>query len=79
MTKQILFTVPNISQTQQSLKKSSGTKTMFLRNEWSGGVVIKIWTINPEVRGSLSCLARTFLGHFVFPIQLERKWFETQK
>ena len=34
---------------------------------WSGSVVVKRWTISPEVRASILGLTRTFLTHFVFP------------
>ena len=37
------------------------------------------WTIIPEVPGSPPGLVRTFLRYFMFPIQLEVNWFETQR
>ena len=42
-----------------------------LINVWSGSVEIKRWTTDPEVRGSIPDLTRTFLKHCVFPNQLE--------
>ena len=47
--------------------------------DWSGSVVVKRLTINPEVRGSIPGLVGNFLGQFVFAIQLEVNLFETQR
>ena len=49
------------------------------RHGWSASVMVKGWTINPEVRGSISGLVGKFLRHLVFPTQLQLNWFETQR
>ena len=36
---------------------------MTLENGLGDSVVVKRWTINPEVRGSIYGLTRTFLRH----------------
>ena len=58
------------------IKASKGpmcvVKGKFLPNDkmrWC--TVVKCWTIDPEVRGLIPGLARTFLRQFMFPTQVE--------
>ena len=52
---------------------------IFMQIGRCGSLVVKRFTINPEVQGSIPSPVGNFLRHLVFPTHLEVNWFETQR